>query len=262
MSYAVSAWGEEMINIFGLSVMKSNKYILDEIDISIKGGSWTCLVGPNGAGKTTFLKVLLGVEPYLGGATDYGVQIYKNQSRNVAYVPQDPHIPAYMRVYEYVLLGRARIDGWGVENKEVRNRVLETLEIMGIFGMQDQQMGRLSGGEVQRAVIARALVQEPDLILLDEPTSALDLHNQIGVLNCIESLKTSGVTIISTMHDITLAAMYANEIAVMKNGKILIHGGTEHVIDSDELKSAFDNRIDVFKLEGGSSVVMAVKDSQ
>jgi iron complex transport system ATP-binding protein len=251
-----------MIKIFGLSVVKSERYILAEIDMSIKHGSWTCLVGPNGAGKTTFLKVLLGVEPYLGGATDNGVQIYKNQSRNVAYVPQDPHIPAYMRVYEYVLLGRSRIDGWGVENKKIRERILETLETMGLFGMQDQQMGQLSGGEVQRAIIARALVQEPDLILLDEPTSALDLHNQIGVLNCIESLRTSGVTIISTMHDITLAAMYANEIAVMKNGKILIHGGTEHVIDSDELKRAFDNRIDVFKLEGGSSVIMAVKDSQ
>lgn len=249
-----------MINVSGLSVVKSHRYILEDLDISIQDGSWTCLVGPNGAGKTTFLKVLLGVEPYLGNVTDRGVQVYRNQTRNVAYVPQAPYIPQNMHVYEYVLLGRARIEGWGVENKEARSRVLHTLEIMGIFGLQDYQMGQLSGGEVQRAVIARALVQKPDLILLDEPTSALDLHNQIGVLNCIESLKTSGVTIISTMHDITLAAMYASDIAVMKNGKILMHGGTANVIASNELKSAFDNRIEVFKLESGSSIVMAIKE--
>jgi iron complex transport system ATP-binding protein len=262
MFYVASEWGTTVINTLGLTVVKSGRYILNEIDVSITSGSWTCLVGPNGAGKTTFLKVLLGVEPYLGSATDSGIQIYKNQDRNVAYVPQNPHIPTNMRVYEYVLLGRARIDGWGVESRRVKERVLETLEIMGIFGMQDQLMDRLSGGEVQRAVIARALVQQPDLILLDEPTSALDLHNQIGVLNCIESLKSSGVTIISTMHDITLAAMYANEIAVMKNGKVLVHGKTAPVIESNELKSAFDHRIDVYKLEGGSSIVMAIKDPQ
>ena len=113
---------------------------------------------------------------------------------------------------------------------------------------------------MQRALIARALAQEPDLILLDEPTSALDLHHQISVLNKIELLKERGVTIISTMHDITLAAMYAERIVVMQKGKILLSGRADQVIHSSELRSAFDNRIDVYTLDSGRPVIVASKD--
>jgi iron complex transport system ATP-binding protein len=113
---------------------------------------------------------------------------------------------------------------------------------------------------MQRALIARALVQEPTLILLDEPTSALDLHHQIAVLNNIELLKERGVTIISTMHDITLAAMYAEKIVVMQEGKVLLHGTSDFVIHSPELKSAFENRINVYTLDSGRPVIVAKKD--
>ena len=113
---------------------------------------------------------------------------------------------------------------------------------------------------MQRALIARALAQEPELILLDEPTSALDLHHQIAVLNEIEELKKSGVTVISTMHDITLAAMFAERIIVMKEGKIILSGPSQDVIHSPELKSAYDNRIEVYTLENGRSVIVASKE--
>ena len=109
-------------------------------------------------------------------------------------------------------------------------------------------------------VIARALAQEPELILLDEPTSALDLHHQISVLNNIELLKEEGVTIISTMHDITLAAMFAERIVVMKEGKVLLSGASQDVIHSPELKRAFDNRIDVYTLDSGRPVIVASKE--
>jgi len=134
------------------------------------------------------------------------------------------------------------------------------LRLTGLFGMQNQYVSQLSGGEMQRALIARALVQEPTLILLDEPTSALDLHHQIAVLNNIELLKERGVTIVSTMHDITLAAMYAEKIVVMQEGKVLLHGTSEFVIHSPELKAAFENRINVFTLESGRPVIVAKKD--
>ena len=165
-----------------------------------------------------------------------------------------------MSVAEYVMLGRAKKDGWGTESKSSRNLVADTLKLTGLFGMQSQMISHLSGGEMQRALIARALVQEPDLILLDEPTSALDLHHQIAVLNSIEILKQRGVTIISTMHDITLAAMYADHIIVMQNGRILLSGASAQVVHSPELKSAFDNRINVFTLDSGRPVVMPTKD--
>ena len=248
-----------MIILENINLTLGNRGILFDVNAEIPDTTWTCLVGPNGAGKTSLLKVILGTSPYSGSATDNSIEIYRNHDRNVAFVPQHPQIPAGMSVAEYVMLGRAKKDGWGTESKSSRNLVADTLKLTGLFGMQSQMISHLSGGEMQRALIARALVQEPDLILLDEPTSALDLHHQIAVLNSIEILKQRGVTIISTMHDITLAAMYADHIIVMQNGRILLSGASAQVVHSPELKSAFDNRINVFTLDSGP-VVMPTKD--
>ena len=249
-----------MINISDLNVRFGQRDILSNINIEIEDGKWTCLVGPNGAGKTTLLKSLLGSLAYSGSITDGGVEVYKNHDRNVAFVPQHPQIPIGMSVGEYVMLGRSKRDGWGNESNLSRNQVADVLKLTGLFGMQSQFVSLLSGGEMQRALIARALVQEPTLILLDEPTSALDLHHQISVLNNIELLKERGVTIISTMHDITLAAMYAEKIVVMQEGKVLLNGTSEFVIHSPELKSAFENRINVYTLDSGRPVIVANKD--
>ena len=158
------------------------------------------------------------------------------------------------------MMGRSKRDGWGNESSHSRKIVADILKLTGLFGMQSQHVSLLSGGEMQRALIARALVQEPTLILLDEPTSALDLHHQIAVLNNIEILKERGVTIISTMHDITLAAMYAEKIVVMQEGRVLLNGTSDFVIHSPELKSAFENRINVYTLDSGRPVIVANKD--
>lgn len=249
-----------MIKIEDLNVRVGQRNILADINIEIEDGKWTCLVGPNGAGKTTLLKSLLGSQAYSGSITDSGVEVFKNHDRNVAFVPQHPQIPIGMSVSEYVMLGRSKRDGWGNESNKSRNLVADILQVTGLFGMQSQFVSQLSGGEMQRALIARALVQEPTLILLDEPTSALDLHHQIAVLNNIELLKERGVTIISTMHDITLAAMYAEQIVVMHQGKVLLSGTSDFVIHSPELKTAFENRINVFTLDSGRPVIVAKKD--
>ena len=249
-----------MIKIEDLNVRIGQRNILTDINIEIEDGKWTCLVGPNGAGKTTLLKSLLGSQAYSGSITDSGVEVFKNHDRNVAFVPQHPQIPIGMSVSEYVMLGRSKRDGWGNESNKSRNLVADILQVTGLFGMQSQFVSQLSGGEMQRALIARALVQEPTLILLDQPTSALDLHHQIAVLNNIELLKESGVTIISTMHDITLAAMYAEKIVVMHQGKVLLNGTSDFVIHSPELKTAFENRINVFTLDSGRPVIVAKKD--
>ena len=249
-----------MIKIEDLNVRIGKRNILTDINIEIEDGKWTCLVGPNGAGKTTLLKSLLGSQAYSGSITDSGVEVFRNHDRNVAFVPQQPQIPIGMSVSEYVMLGRSKRDGWGNESSKSRNLVVDILQLTGLFGMQSQFVSQLSGGEMQRALIARALVQEPTLILLDEPTSALDLHHQIAVLNNIELLKERGVTIISTMHDITLAAMYAEKIVVMHQGRVLLNGTSDFVIHSPELKTAFENRINVFTLDSGRPVIVAKKD--
>jgi iron complex transport system ATP-binding protein len=130
---------------------------------------------------------------------------------------------------------------------------------MQLVGLQDQPVSRISGGEVQRVLIARAIAQEPEIILMDEPTSALDLHHQISTLNQIEILKKAGVTVLSTMHDITLGAMYAERIVLMRDGKVMLDGNAASVIHSEELKSAFDHGISVHTLEDGHAVIVANK---
>lgn len=249
-----------MIKVTDLTVKIGGRTILNDITLDIPHGHWTCLVGPNGAGKTTFLKVLLGMRDYSGSIQDDGVEVYQNHKRNVAFVPQHPMIPTGMSVAEYVALGRSKVEGWGMESHRSRSFIEEVLIQTQLYGMHERHVAQLSGGEMQRALIARALAQEPELILLDEPTSALDLHHQISVLNNIEMLKTQGVTVISTMHDITLAAMYAERIVVMHEGKVLLGGKASEVIHSAELKTAFDNRINVFTLDSGRPVIVATKD--
>ncbi|MEN9324786.1 MAG: hypothetical protein RL414_540 [Actinomycetota bacterium] len=250
------------MKIESLTVHAGGRKILDDISITIPHGIWTCLVGPNGAGKTTLLKVLLGVRNYTGSVQDKGAEVYRNQHRNIAFVPQHPEIPSGMTVAEYVALGRAKIDGWGRESQASQKFIEEILIQTQLFGMHKQFVAHLSGGEMQRALIARALAQEPEIILLDEPTSALDLHHQISVLNNIELLKSRGVTVISTMHDITLAAMYAERIVVMQDGKVLLDGNASEVIHSSELRTAFDNRINVYTLDSGRPVIIATKDER
>ncbi|MEJ0014447.1 MAG: ABC transporter ATP-binding protein [Actinomycetota bacterium] len=248
------------IDIQDLTVRYGEKIVLDSISLEIQESTWSCLVGPNGAGKTTLLKSLLGMARYEGSIKDRGIEVFENHKRNVAFVPQHPQIPQGMSVAEYVMLGRSKRDGWGNESLASRTFVHKVLEQTNLYQMRNNFVSHLSGGEMQRALIARALAQEPDLLLLDEPTSALDLHHQIAVLNKIEGLKESGVTVISTMHDITLAAMFAEYIIVMKEGKILLSGTSEHVIHSEELKQAYDHRIEIYILENGRPVIVASKE--
>jgi iron complex transport system ATP-binding protein len=249
-----------MIEIKNLSVRYGDFYALNQIDLDIPRGTWTCLVGPNGAGKTTFLKTLLGNKAYDGSITIDGLEVYKNL-RNVAFVPQRPEIPAGMDVAEYVMLGRARLDGWGRESRTSRRLVQQILEQMLLSGMRHQLVTQLSGGEMQRVLIARALVQEPELMILDEPTSALDLHHQISTLDHIEGMQKSGVTVVSTMHDITLGAMYAERIVIMQHGKVLLDGPANQVIHSTHLKLAFDDAITIHTLDNGRPVIVANKSS-
>ena len=248
-----------MINIENLTVRFENAEVLKAISLDIPEGTWSCLVGPNGAGKTTLLRTMLGMQPYSGSIKYSGREIAKNKALNIAFVPQRPSIPASMSVAEYVMLGRAKLDGWGKESAHSRNIVHEMLEATQLLGMQGQLVNTLSGGEMQRVLIARALVQEPEVMLLDEPTSALDLHHQIAVLNKVEEIKATGVTIISTMHDITLGAMYAERIIIMQSGRVLLDGESQSVIHSPELRSAFDDRISVHLLENGRPVIIAAK---
>lgn len=240
-----------MIQIRDLTLRFNSKLILDDVSLDIPSSQWSCIVGPNGAGKTSLLRVLLGALPYAGSVVENNREIFKERTRKIAYISQTPSIPHGMKVLEYVSLP---LTLKGMKDSEM---IVEVLNQTSLFGLHTSPLASLSGGELQRALIARALIQDADTYLLDEPTSALDLHHQVAMMNVLESLLGHGKTIISTMHDLSLASMYAENLIVMKSGKVVESGKTNFVIQSESLKSAYDQKISVHTLENGRTVVVA-----
>lgn len=245
-----------MISLEQVGVRLGDRAVITDVTLDIPRGAWLCLVGPNGSGKTTLLRALLGVLPYSGSITIQGVQRHRDIDRNVAFVPQRPEIPVGMTVNEYVMLGRAKKDGWGRESARGCAAVRDALESSLLVGLRHQLLNRLSGGEMQRVLIARAVAQEASVVLLDEPTSALDLHHQVAALDQIDALRRGGTTIVSTMHDITLGAMYADRFALLRNGVLTMEGPSQQVVHAPEFSALFDEGVHVITLESGFPVVI------
>ena len=249
-----------MIRCSHVGARLGDREILTDISLEVADGAWLCLIGPNGAGKTTMLRALLGMLPYSGSITIDGAERHGDVDRNVAFVPQRPETPAGMTVVEYVSLGRAKKDGWGRESVHGRAAVRDALERLMLMGLRNQFVTQLSGGEFQRVLIARAIAQEPDLVLLDEPTSALDLHHQVAALDEIEALRAGGATIVSTMHDITLATMYADRFALLKQGRLLLDDAPQDAVRAPQFMTLFDDRVRVLTLDEGMPIVLPTRE--
>ncbi len=258
---------DTMLEISNLNVEVNGKMLLQDINITIPNSGWSSIIGPNGSGKTTLLRCILGVIPYTGTVQEAHLDqksnliihapnfsspksmksVYRNLQRNVAYIAQKPVYPVGMTVAQYVSLA-------SLKNSKVNlKRILEELEI---YGLYDQSLATLSGGELQLVSIARAIAQNPDLILLDEPTSALDIHHQSRALALISNLRDSGIPIISVMHDLSAAAFYSDRLALLNQGRLLIYDQPDLVINSPLLANAFENAIDILNLESGRSIVV------
>lgn len=243
-----------MIDFEDVSVRLSRHTILDGVDLHVDRGGWTCLIGPNGAGKTTLIRSAIGGIAFTGRVRIGGVKLNRIDPSRVAYVSQRPAVPEGMSVGEYVRLGRfpfgsPRTDQRGAEI------VYGLLDELNLENIERQAISSLSGGEFQRCVIARALAQEAQVLLLDEPTSALDLHRQIAVLDVIDRRRRDGLTVLSTMHDITLAAMYSDKFVVMNHGRIVVEGAPHEIANGADLLHAFGGGIDVLKNLDGFPVV-------
>ena len=247
-----------MIEIKNLSVRYGDFYALNHITLDIPRGTWTCLVGPNGAGKTTFLKTLLGNKAYDGSITIDGLEVYKNL-RNVAFVPQRPEIPAGMDVAEYVMLGRARLDGWGRESRTSRRLVQQILEQMQLSAMRHQLVTQLSGGEMQRVLIARALVQEPELMILDEPTSGVDIFGRDLIRGIVRQLAGDGCAVIMATHELDEAQRVADHVLMFQDGNLLANAPLIELLDSAGEHQTLE---DIFRSFANSSAIAKSRDTQ
>ena len=229
-------------------------------------GEWVGLIGPNGAGKSSLLRAIAGLVAYDGDVlvdgTSLGLHAPRRRAALVAYVPQEPLLPADMTAFEYVLLGRSPYIGYfSNESRHDRAITEDVLARLGLDALGQRRLGELSGGERQRVVIARALAQESPVLLLDEPTSALDIGHQQQALELVERLRHEhGLTVLSAMHDLTLAGMYADRLILLHEGTRVAGGPAADVLSADTLREFYGVRVSVHHEPDGTVVVIPRRD--
>jgi iron complex transport system ATP-binding protein len=249
---------DPILSVSGLSFSYNGarRTVLRDLSLEIPGGAVTVILGPNGSGKTTLLRLLLGVlRPQAGKILLAGQpqESYSRRERSqlVGLVPQDEHIPFDFSVLEYVLLGRAPYLGPLSMPGEADYRVaMEALQTAGLAHLRDRPLPKLSGGERQLATVARALAQQPNILLLDEPTAHLDLSNQGRLLTIMRDRVTQGVTLVLTTHDPNLAASVANYAVLMAQGQVLAAGPAEATLTAERLSATYGVPVSVFQVSG------------
>jgi iron complex transport system ATP-binding protein len=225
------------------------------LSLEVAAGEWVMLIGPNGAGKTSALRALCGLLPFEGAASIDGRDVRafgrRELAQLVAFVPQNPAAPHELTVAEYVLLGRTPHLGYlAVEGRRDRGAVARALERLDLLPFAERGLGSLSGGELQRAVLARALAQEAPILLLDEPTTSLDLGRQQQALELVDSLRRDGLTVLSTMHDLTLAGQYADRLVLLDRGAVAVEGPPREVLSPENLAAHYGASVHVVHENG------------
>jgi len=254
-----------VLRAVGVTVRYGRDVVLDGVDMEVSAGGWTTIVGPNGAGKTSLLRAILGGLAHdgtveLAGETELSI---RDRSRAVALVPQIPVIPPGMTVVDYVMLGRTPHRGvFAAESRRDRVVVGDVIDRLDLSRFATRDVASLSGGERQRVVLARALSQEADLLLLDEPTSALDLGHQQEVLELVDQLRReSGIAILATQHDLTLAGRYGDRLAMLACGRVVASGRAREVLTEANISEHFGAKVMIIDDSAGPIVVPAVPTS-
>jgi iron complex transport system ATP-binding protein len=249
------------ITLHDVAVVLGSRRVVDGVDLQVTAGEWIALIGPNGAGKTTLLRAIARLVPYSGVIALDGVDAQALRrtelARLIAVVPQDPTTPPWMTVGEYVLLGRTpHLGPLAREGEHDRDAAARALARLDLLGYGERRLGTLSGGERQRVVVARALAQEARVVLLDEPTAALDIGHQQQALELLDVLRAeSGLTLVAAMHDLTLAAQYADRMVLLDAGRIVADGTPRDVLTESLIASHYDAAIHVLDVDGRIAVV-------
>jgi len=221
--------------------------VLQDVSFSVPKGEFFIIIGPNGSGKTTLLKILSAIMPFQRGNLEIsGIPMAKYSRRSLArimaLVPQTVPEDLPFTVRELILMARTpRMGLLGLEGDQDIRMAEEAMAFTGVGPLAERKMDQLSGGERQRVFIARAICQEPQIILLDEPTAALDLAHQVRIMDLMEKLRTEkGLTIVMVSHDINLAAMYGNRLMLLKKGRIVKMGLPGDVLTFETLEETYE----------------------
>ena len=225
---------------------RAESAVLREVTFSVARGETLGVVGPNGAGKSTLLRVIAGIiAPEEGSVKVLGDAVSSLRrdvlARRLALVPQREHIPRGLTVEQVVSLGRAPHTGWyGALSSRDRAAVSDALSRCDLSDDRARLFETLSGGEQKRALVARALAQEPSVLLLDEPVASLDLGHQIAVCDLVAERATSGgVAVVMVLHDLNLAARYCERLLVMRRGEAPLVATSNEVLTRERLREVF-----------------------
>ena len=229
---------------------------LDDVTFAIPHGAQVAVVGPNGAGKSTLFKVLVGLLPVRSGQVLIHGKPRGAHQDCVAYVPQreevDWHFP--VTVADVVMMGRYGKQGWLKRPRAAdREIVMRSLAQMGLDDLAKRSIGSLSGGQQQRVFLARALAQEPHILLMDEPFSGVDAATQEVTLNLLEQLKNRRVTVLVSTHDLNMAAQRFSTVLLL-NHRLIAYGSPAQVFSPENLRTAFSGQF--LQLEGSGAVVV------
>jgi iron complex transport system ATP-binding protein len=244
---------EDIFCLDGL-VCGYENFSLHRISLQVKKGTFNGIIGPNGSGKTTLLKAISGLLKVQKGSILYKERELrdlkkKDLAKEMAVVSQSSSFPD-ITVRDYVSLGRIPFYRklQFIESGHDLDIIKESMKITGVHRFRDQSIRRLSGGEQQLCIIARALAQEPDILLLDEPTNFLDISHQVEIMDLLKHLnQDKHITIIMVLHDLNLASEYCRNLFLLKEGRIYTSGSPEQVLTYQNIEEVYNTTVVVHK---------------
>ena len=254
-----------VLDVKNISFSYENELIFENISFSIEKGDVLCILGPNGTGKTTLIKCLTNIheidsgEIFIKGKNIKKLS-FKQISKHVGYIPQS-HIPTFpFSVFDVVLMGRAPYLNLGENpNDEDKKIALNALKILGLEDLKDKEYTNLSGGERQLVFLARVLCQQPDILILDEPTSHLDFGNQIKLLEIIDNLAESGLSIIMSSHFPDHAFLSSTKVAIMKDKSFIDFGKPDTIVTEENLKKAYSINVKLMHFDEDRKICVPLK---
>jgi iron complex transport system ATP-binding protein len=236
-----------LLNVDGVECRYGSVKVLDDVSLSVKGGDFVGILGPNGSGKTTLLKSISRLlKPHKGTILLNEADIYSLKSievaKQMAVVPQDTSIGFNFAALDIVLMGRnPHMKRLQMESEKDLDVARKVMNLTNIWHLAERPINELSGGEKQRVIIARALAQEPKILLLDEPLTHLDIVNQLEIMDLVKDLcMKEKLVVLAVFHDFNLAARYCNSAIMINKGKIFSAGSLTEVLTSENIKSVFN----------------------
>ena len=246
------------LSILNVSASYQSHQVLKQVTATVVPGEVVALIGPNGAGKTTLIKAISGIVPITQGSIHIDGQDLlrlnaQERAKLVAVIPQARNLPPAYTAREVVLMGRTPYVGWlGKVTKQDELIVEHAMRRTRVDELENRRMDELSGGEQQRVLVARAIAQDPKILLLDEPTTHLDIQFQTSLLEMIHSLAHQDhLAVLMAIHDLNLAARFADRVILLVKGEIRASGKQADVLSAELLSSAYQVPITLHETQQG-----------